>query len=87
MPALLKKRVSSTIDDIYKIVSSYVIEELKDDDEFKNRVLSNMVSSGEISRSDCIELLYDQGVLVKDGDEDYRETHEWNNRCPYIHEE
>lgn len=59
-------------DDIYKIVSSYVIEELKDDDEFKNRVLSNMVSSGEISRSDCIELLYDQGVLVKDGDEDYQ---------------
>lgn len=75
MPALLKKRVSSTIlDDIYKIVSSYVIEELKDDDEFKNRVLSNMVSSGEISRSDCIELLYDQGVLVKDGDEDYRNS-------------
>ncbi len=58
-------------DDIYGLLKDYVIENLKDNSNFNNRILTNMIRQGIISGYDVIELIYDQRILNREGDIDY----------------
>ncbi len=58
-------------DDIYDLVSKYIIDELQEDSEFQSLVIANMVKNGDLTELNCINLLYDQKVISKDGDQDY----------------
>ena len=58
-------------DEIYSMLIDYIIEHLKDDSDFNNRVIRNMIKEGSISSYDVVNLLYDQGVLTEEGDVEY----------------
>ena len=58
-------------DEIYDMLIDYTVEYLKDDEDFNNRVIRNMIREGSLSSYDVIELLYDQGVLHREGDVEY----------------
>ncbi len=58
-------------DEIYDMLIEYVVDYLKDDEDFNNRVIRNMIREGSLSSYDVIELLYDQGVLHREGDVEY----------------
>lgn len=58
-------------DEMYKILINYIIDYLHDDNDFNNRVIKNMIRQSTISGHDVVNLLYDQGVLNKDGDVEY----------------
>ncbi len=58
-------------DEIYDMLIEYTVDYLKDDEDFNNRVIRNMIREGSLSSYDVIELLYDQGVLHREGDVEY----------------
>lgn len=58
-------------DEIYDVVADYVLKELEDDTDFDKLIFKYMILSGEITGSQVIYLLYDQGVLNSTTDEDY----------------
>ena len=58
-------------DEIYDMLIEYTVNYLKDDEDFNNRVIRNMIREGSLSSYDVIELLYDQGVLHREGDVEY----------------
>lgn len=58
-------------DEIYNMLIDYIVDYLKDDEDFNNRVIKNMLREGSISGHDVINLLYDQEVLDKDNDAEY----------------
>lgn len=58
-------------DEIYDVVVDYVLKEFEDDTDFDKLVFKYMILSGEITGSQVIYLLYDQGVLNSTTDEDY----------------
>ena len=60
-------------DEIYNVIFDYVLKEFEDDSDFDKRVFKYMILSGEITGSQVIYLLYDQGILNSTTDEDYEE--------------
>ena len=60
-------------DEIYNVIVDYVLKEFEDDSDFDKRVFKYMILSGEITGSQVIYLLYDQGILNSTTDEDYEE--------------
>lgn len=58
-------------DDDYALIRDYVLDDLKDDETFENRIIRNMIKAGTITGDDCIRLLYQQGSLKEDGDAEY----------------
>ncbi len=58
-------------DEIYTTLINYIIEYLEDDPDFNNRMINNMIREGSISSYDVVSLLYDQGILNKEGDKEY----------------
>lgn len=58
-------------DEIYDVVVDYVLKEFEEDPDFDKMIFKYMISSGEITGSQIIYLLYDQGILNSTTDEDY----------------
>lgn len=58
-------------DEIYDVVVDYVLKEFEDDSDFDKLIFKYMILSGEITGSQVIYLLYDQGILNSTTDEDY----------------
>lgn len=58
-------------DEIYDVVVDYVLKEFEEDTDFDKLVFKYMILSGEITGSQVIYLLYDQGILNSTTDEDY----------------
>lgn len=58
-------------DEIYDVIADYVLKEFESNSDFDKRIFKNMILSGEITGSQVIYLLYDQGVLNSTTDEDY----------------
>lgn len=58
-------------DEIYDVIVDYVLKEFDDDADFDKLIFKYMILSGEITGSQIIYLLYDQGVLNSTTDEDY----------------
>lgn len=58
-------------DEVYDVIVDYVLKEFEDDSDFDKRIFKYMILSGEITGSQVIYLLYDQGVLNSTTDEDY----------------
>lgn len=58
-------------DEIYDVVVDYVLKEFEDDSDFDKLIFKYMILSGEITGSQVICLLYDQGILNSTTDEDY----------------
>lgn len=58
-------------DEIYDVVVDYVLKEFENDSDFDKLIFKYMILSGEITGSQVIYLLYDQGVLNSTTDEDY----------------
>ena len=58
-------------DEIYNVIVDYVLKEFEDDSDFDKQVFKYMILSGEITGSQVIYLLYDQGILNSTTDEDY----------------
>ena len=58
-------------DDIYDKLRDYIIEHLRNNEDFNDRVITNMIRQGDISGGDIISLIYDQGLLRKEGDAEY----------------
>ncbi len=58
-------------DEIYDVIVDYVLEEFANDSDFDKQVFKYMILSGEITGSQVIYLLYDQGILNSTTDEDY----------------
>jgi len=53
------------------VVVDYVLKEFEEDTDFDKLVFKYMILSGEITGSQVIYLLYDQGILNSTTDEDY----------------
>ncbi|MBR0382284.1 MAG: peptidase [Eubacterium sp.] len=62
-------------DEIYKALTDYIIEGLKKEEDFDKILYKYMIKSGELSGKRVCLLLYNQGVLNKDKDKDYRQLH------------
>ncbi|MGN0395693.1 MAG: penicillin-binding transpeptidase domain-containing protein, partial [Coprococcus sp.] len=60
-------------DEIYDVVTAYILEEFEKDTSFDKHVFKYMLLSGEITGAQVINLLFDQGVLNTATDEDYEE--------------
>ena len=60
-------------EEIYNALASYIIEKLYNDSEFVNMVIHTMIREGSISGDEVINLIYIQGVLNAENDEDYEE--------------
>lgn len=58
-------------DEIYDELIDYIIDALKNDEAFDKILYKYMIKNGELSGKRVCMLLYDQGVLSKDKDEDY----------------
>ncbi len=58
-------------DEIYEVVTAYILEEFEKDTSFDKHVFKYMLLSGEITGTQVINLLFDQGVLNTATDEDY----------------
>lgn len=59
-------------DEIYQVVSAYILETLENDTDFDKQIFSNMILSGELTGGQVIELLFDQEILDENTDEDYQ---------------
>ena len=57
--------------EIFEILRNYIISNLRDNESFNNRILTNMVRQGDITGLDIINLIYDQGILSREGDQEY----------------
>ena len=60
-------------DEIYEILKEYILNYLKDDETFDKMIVRVMIQQGVISGADVIHLLYEQGVLEEENDDDYRD--------------
>ncbi len=58
-------------EEIMKALVNYVEDTLIEDDEFDLTVCEQKINTGELSGKEVCLLLYEQGVLKKDGDSDY----------------
>lgn len=58
-------------DEIYEVVTAYILEEFEKDTSFDKHIFKYMLLSGEITGEQVINLLFDQGVLNVATDEDY----------------
>lgn len=58
-------------DEIYNELIDYIIEALKNDEAFDKLLYKYMIKNEELSGKRVCMLLYDQGVLDKEKDEDY----------------
>lgn len=58
-------------DEIYEVLTAYILKEFENDTDFDKLIIRYMILSGEISGSQVIHLLYDQGVLDAAADPDY----------------
>lgn len=58
-------------DEMMDALMNYVEQEFSEDDEFSKLVLENLIDDGTVSGKDCCIVLFDQGILDKDKDEDY----------------
>lgn len=60
-------------DEIYDVVTAYILEEFEKDTSFDKHIFKYMLLSGEITGAQVINLLFDQGVLNIATDEDYED--------------
>lgn len=60
-------------DEVYRLLCKYVVNCLSDDAEFDNEIIKGMIQSAEITGGTVIELLYEQKILNKEGDNEYLE--------------
>ncbi len=58
-------------DEIYECLCNKIIEILSADTEFDNMILHTLIREGVISGSDVVNLIYIQGVLPEENDNDY----------------
>ena len=58
-------------EEVFVALIDYIEDILSDDDEFVKLVLEVMITNGDVNGTDCCRLLYDQGVLDSEKDEDY----------------
>ncbi len=58
-------------EEIYNLLCDYIINYLNSDTEFDKLMIKIMIQSGEITGSNVVNLIYDQGVLDAEGDADY----------------
>ncbi|MCR4716244.1 MAG: hypothetical protein K5656_03595 [Lachnospiraceae bacterium] len=58
-------------DEMMSALANYICDSLIDDEEFSKMVLEYLIDDGSVSGTDCCKILFDQGVLNKDKDEDY----------------
>jgi penicillin-binding protein 2 len=58
-------------DEIYNVLTKYILEEFENNSDFDKLIFKYMILSGEITGSQVINLLFDQGILNSATDEDY----------------
>ena len=58
-------------DEIYAELIDYIVDTLKNDEAFDKILYKYMIKSEELSGKRVCMLLFDQGVLDKEKDEDY----------------
>ena len=58
-------------DEIYDLLVKYISGYLSTDEDFHKMVVHRMITNGYITGSDCVELIYLQGVLDKNDDAEY----------------
>ena len=58
-------------DEIYNVLTEYILKEFENNTSFDNLVFKYMIISGELTGSQVINLLYDQGILNMATDADY----------------
>ena len=58
-------------DEIYDALINYIIQNLQDDEAFDKILYKYMIKNGDLSGKRVCLLLFDQGVLDKEKDEDY----------------
>lgn len=58
-------------EEIYECLCNRIIDILKDDPGFDKKILHVLIQEGYISGEDVVNLIYLQGVLQEEGDEDY----------------
>lgn len=58
-------------DEMMQALMDYIEEELLGDDEFSKKILEYLIDDGVVSGKDCCMILYDQGILESEKDEDY----------------
>lgn len=60
-------------DEIYNLLCEYIVNYLSLDTEFDKHIIKFMLQSGEISGTDVVHLIYLQGILNEESDEEYEE--------------
>lgn len=60
-------------DEVFDALIEYLKNELSDDIEFDKIVMKYMIRNNLVSGTDVIQILFEQGVLDKDKDEDYKD--------------
>lgn len=58
-------------DEIYNVLTEYILKEFENNTSFDKLVFKYMIISGELTGSQVINLLYDQGILNTATDADY----------------
>lgn len=58
-------------DEIYNVLTEYILKEFENNTSFDKLVFKYMIISGELTGSQVINLLYDQGILNMATDADY----------------
>lgn len=58
-------------DEIYDVLTEYILKDFENNTSFDKLVFKYMIISGELTGSQVINLLYDQGILNMASDEDY----------------
>lgn len=58
-------------DEIYNVLTEYILKEFENNTSFDKLVFKYMIISGELTGSQVINLLYDQGILNMAKDADY----------------
>ena len=58
-------------DEIYNVLTEYILKEFENNTSFDKLVFKYMIISGELTGSQVINLLYDQGILNTATDTDY----------------
>ena len=56
--------------EIYSALSNYIIKNLQEDEDFSKLLYKWMIKNGDLTGTEVINAMYDQGVFSKD-DEDY----------------
>lgn len=60
-------------DEIYNLLCEYIVNYLSLDTEFDKHIIKFMLQSGEISGTDVVHLIYLQGILNEESDEEYED--------------